>query len=209
VLVPLLSGTLHAFTWNKLYRRTLLREYGVISPEDMPLMQDIVFNQDAFAVMRKVVYLDRPLYYFRRHSASNTMKFRPDVFDTLVRLLHEKEMCLHKAGIVKEYRGVVQEWFIRQALHVIYMEFSAINALPFAERRERIRRITNDADIRKVLRLTRIKVNWLQEATLFGLRARNTALVVALAIFYNKYMSLGRKVKHSLYRAGRSTSSHV
>ncbi|MCL6458247.1 MAG: glycosyltransferase [Gorillibacterium sp.] len=198
IMTPLLSGQLHAFTWNKIFRRSLLLQNGVESPEDMPLMQDVVFNQDALSVMSRIAYVDRPLYYFRRHAASNTMKFRADVFDTLLRLLQEKEKCLLRLCNGEEARTVVGEWFIRQTLQTIQVEYGRLNPLPYAERQSRIRRIIHDPHVRQMLQTVHLKLNPFQQFILYGLRHHSLSLIRVAAILHNQYRRVRHRLKQTL-----------
>ena len=206
IMTPLLSGQLHAFTWNKIFRRSILLQYGIESPEDMPLMQDVVFNQDALSVMNRIAYVDRPLYYFRRHSASNTMKFRPDVFDTLLRLLQEKEKCLLRLSTGAQSRKVVEEWFIRQTLQTVQVECSSVNPLPNAERWNRIRRIMDDEQVRRTLQTVHLKVNPFQNAVLYGLRHQSVSMIRTAAVLHNQYRRVGHKLRQMIdsIRSSRS-----
>ncbi|MBC8081136.1 MAG: glycosyltransferase [Gorillibacterium sp.] len=208
IMTPLLSGQLHAFTWNKIFRRSILLQHGIESPEDMPLMQDVVFNQDALSVMNRIAYVDRSLYYFRRHSASNTMKFRLDVFDTLLRLLQEKEKCLLRLHTGGESRKVVEEWFVRQTLQTIQVECSSVNPLPYAERRDRLRRIMDDEQVRRMIKTVQLKTNPFQEAVLYGLRHQSRSLVQTAAILYNQYRRAGHKLRQLLASTRPSQSQN-
>jgi glycosyltransferase involved in cell wall biosynthesis len=203
VLFHILSGKLHAFAWNKLYKRSVLLENRITSPEDMPLMQDTVFALKVFSNMEKTVYIDKPLYHFRRHSSSNSMKFRSDIFSTLFRLLYEKENCIRQSDFSHaESHIAVNEWFIRQILNATLMECSQANPLPFSTRIKRISAIVNHRDVQRALQDVQFQQNFIQRAVLFFFRRRNTASVIFLSVLYNRYLNSGRRVKNWMQQKG-------
>ncbi|ANE46253.1 hypothetical protein SY83_08180 [Paenibacillus swuensis] len=206
VLLPLLSGQLHAFTWNKIYKTSILKSHDIQSPEDMPLMQDIVFNQNAVSYMSCVVYVDEPLYYFRRHSTSNTMKFRPDIFEALLRLMKEKELILDRLSLSQSSRLAVNEWFIRQTLKVIGMEYGKTNHLSYGERKTRIRRMMASEALQQALTFTSTGRNTFEDTLLYGIRTGNTTMVMIVSMIYNRLMSTGRSLKRSISVVKRSVT---
>lgn len=177
VMLPLFTGRLHSFTWNKLYRRSLLLQHNVQSPEDMQLMEDALFNQDALGIMERVAYVDRPLYYYRRHPASVTMNFRADLFDTLLRLLWARERYLHQTTAPPHAAEQVNGWFIDELLRAFQAECSAARRMPPAESTRRIRRMVNDADVRRLLPASQAGRNPFERALLLAIKLRSIAAV--------------------------------
>lgn len=203
VMLPLIAGRLHSFAWNKLYRRSLLLQHDVLSPEDMPLMQDTVFNQAALGIMDRIAYVDRPLYHFRRHPASNTMKFRPDLFVTLLRLRQEKEQFLFRQAAAKpEALASVQDWFIRRTLHALQVECSSANPLPHAEQNRRIEAIIYEAGVRRILSTPGFAGNPFDKGLLLALRMRSVVAVRFVAASYR----LARRVAGWLRETAASRS---
>ncbi|MFD2613951.1 glycosyltransferase [Paenibacillus gansuensis] len=198
IMYRLLTGELHSFTWNKLYRRSLLIECGVKSPEDMPLMQDIVFNLEAFSHMDGVVYIDEPLYHFRRHASSNTMKFRPDVFDTLLKLFRIKHHYMNRLHLINSRRLPVYEWFVRQSLQAVQMEFSPLNPLPASERKERVARIAGNQELQNAMDLADSRFSGFQSLMIQSLRTRNFRLIGTVARIHHRYRKIGSGVKRAL-----------
>jgi glycosyltransferase EpsH len=177
VMLPLFTGRLHSFTWNKLYRRSLLLQYNVQSPEDMQLMEDALFNQDALGIMERVAYVDRPLYYYRRHPASVTMNFRADLFDTLLRLLWARERYLRQTTAPPHAVEQVNGWFIDELLRAFQAECSAARRMPATESTRRIRRMVNDADVRRLLPASQAGRNPFERALLLAVKLRSIVAV--------------------------------
>ena len=63
--------------WGKLYRAEMLRQNSLTFPP-LRRMQDNIFNSYAFACARKIVYLDEPLYRYRRDHIAG-LKVAPEI----------------------------------------------------------------------------------------------------------------------------------
>lgn len=75
-LLDLEEATLYGYAWNKVYRRELID--GLVF-EDVPLVEDILFNISVFDRARGASFVARPLYgYAKRLSANLTNKFVPE-----------------------------------------------------------------------------------------------------------------------------------
>jgi glycosyltransferase involved in cell wall biosynthesis len=67
--------------WGKLYRMSMLKNYNLKFNSMLRRMQDNVFNMYAFAVARKIVYLDESLYQYRiDHITGYTKAYSPDIY---------------------------------------------------------------------------------------------------------------------------------
>ena len=72
VLRQLISGELHGFTWNKLYRSSCLRKHHVAFPQGINYSEDLWFNCKLFLNQDvKVAYLKKPFYHYDYFSNSS------------------------------------------------------------------------------------------------------------------------------------------
>lgn len=144
-----IRGRLHSFAWNKLYRRSVLLEKEITSPKEMHLMQDSVFALRLFSQVECASYLARTPYYFRRHSASNSMKYRPDTVSVANRLYREKmeaiAACLPGRGDLEE---AVLRWYLYYVGHALFMEGVAKNGCAKEQRIERLHKISQMPEFR-------------------------------------------------------------
>nr|WP_125565994.1 glycosyltransferase family A protein [Companilactobacillus insicii] len=70
-----ISGTVMGYTWNKVYRRSVIEENSIHFQTDLDLMEDQVFNVE-YATVAKTFYLDNiPLYHYVSRKDSITRKF--------------------------------------------------------------------------------------------------------------------------------------
>lgn len=60
----------------KLYKREILMNHNIEFDEKLPRSQDNEFNFKYFQFVKKAVYLEKKLYYYRRFSESATNKYR-------------------------------------------------------------------------------------------------------------------------------------
>ena len=144
-----IRGRLHSFAWNKLYRRSLLLEKDITSPKEMHLMQDSVFALRLFSQAGSASYLARTPYYFRRHSASNSLKYRPDAVPVANRLYREK---MNSIAANLPGRGDLEEtvlrWYLYYAGHALFMEGAAENGHTKEQRGERLRAVSEMPEFR-------------------------------------------------------------
>ena len=142
-------GRLHSFAWNKLYRRSFLLEKDITSPKEMHLMQDSVFALRLFSQVGCASYLARTPYYFRRHSASNSMKYRPDTVPVANRLYREKMDAIAACLPGREdLEKAVLRWYLYYVGHALFMEATAKNGHTKEQRAERLRAVSQMPEFR-------------------------------------------------------------
>ena len=72
LLRQLISGELHGFTWNKLYRSSCLRKYHVTFPQGINYSEDLWFNCKLLLNQNvKVAYLKKAFYHYDYYSNSS------------------------------------------------------------------------------------------------------------------------------------------
>lgn len=70
-----MTGTVMGYTWNKVYKRSLIEENKLAFQTDLDLMEDQVFNVE-YATVADTFYLDNlPLYHYVSRKDSVTRKF--------------------------------------------------------------------------------------------------------------------------------------
>lgn len=104
--------------WNKLYRASLFRESGVRYPVGR-LYEDAFTTYRLLGTARRVAYLDKPLYFYRRRSGSITLR-RVDrqVVDDNLAMLAELEAWLaeHAPGLETE----LDRFQVAARVHVLF-----------------------------------------------------------------------------------------
>ncbi len=81
------EATLYGYAWNKVYRRTLIADLAF---EDVPLIEDILFNIAVLDRARGAALVDEPLYVYGKRTAGNlTGRFVPRYFEVHRRRIQE------------------------------------------------------------------------------------------------------------------------
>ena len=140
-----IKGKLHSFAWNKLYRRSFLLERNITSPEEMHLMQDTVFAIRLFLAADRAAYLDCRPYYFRRHGGSNSMKYRPDIFEIACRIYRERMAALEPGGLCGLYIKIdICGLLMRQCRYAALAEISKSSPNTREQKIEKLKNIAQD-----------------------------------------------------------------
>ncbi|MCM1426739.1 MAG: glycosyltransferase [Eubacterium sp.] len=67
-----------AAPWDKLYRRAFLLRHGIAFCEKLAVLDDMVFNMEAFGKARKISYETSKVYHYRRVADSITNSYKAD-----------------------------------------------------------------------------------------------------------------------------------
>ena len=87
------KSTLLGYAWNKFYNMDFIRKHA-LAFENVTLIEDIVFNVEAFRHLELLGIIDFLGYHYnKRINQSLTGKFVPDYFDLHRRRIHEIYSC--------------------------------------------------------------------------------------------------------------------
>ena len=67
-----------AAPWDKIYRKEFLKRNRLMFPENLKVLDDMVFNMEAFGKAEYVVYQKEKIYHYQRIGTSITNSYRPD-----------------------------------------------------------------------------------------------------------------------------------
>ena len=128
--------------WGKLYRRSVISENGIKVPEirQFGTYEDGLFNLNAFAYVEKAVFLNRPLYHYRRdNAASITQSYKPELFQQQLNLFAYMSRYLDGHG---QMPGGQEALSNRIALSLISLGLNELeNPAGFGARRRGIKTI--------------------------------------------------------------------
>lgn len=65
--------------WNKLYRRSFLRENNLKFVENMPKLQDLTFNLKVYECAKKGQYVNEIIYNYRINEKSVSNRYQPNI----------------------------------------------------------------------------------------------------------------------------------
>lgn len=67
-----------AAPWDKIYRRKFVKEHRLRFQQHLKVLDDMVFNVEAFGAAQKVIYCKERIYHYRYVSESITNSYKPD-----------------------------------------------------------------------------------------------------------------------------------
>lgn len=67
-----------AAPWDKLYRRLFLQGHHLRFREELEVLDDMIFNMEAFGAASKIIYCKKRIYHYRHVSDSITNSYKPD-----------------------------------------------------------------------------------------------------------------------------------
>lgn len=67
-----------AAPWDKIYRNAFVKQHRLSFREELKVLDDMVFNMEAFGAASKVVYCKKQIYHYRQVSDSVTNSYKPD-----------------------------------------------------------------------------------------------------------------------------------
>ena len=93
---------IQSLVWNKLYRRSLFTDWGITFPS--MCFEDMATANKVFARARRVVVLDRPLYYYNQHSMSTLARMNANKINDFIRAIAMVRISLEKNGLYEKYK---------------------------------------------------------------------------------------------------------
>lgn len=151
-LEMLLTDKLHGYSCNKLYRTELIKTNKVSFPENIPIMEDCVFNWNAFTYANTITYLDKCLYNYMINSKSACAYFNINHFEIVTELYKEKQKFMVKWDMnSSDNQILIEKWYIIQIIYILSNEFNKKNISTIKEKYKRIKKIVLDTNVREVI----------------------------------------------------------
>ncbi len=128
----ILDTTFHFFTWNKLFKRSLFIDNKVFF-YDM-YFEDVATCPQLFYYANKVSFVNKPLYYYRRHDKSILALIDAPKINDFIKSLGIIRNFLEKKNVYDKYKSVFKLYAFRfrfQVSYCILMEH--INKLNFSD----------------------------------------------------------------------------
>ncbi len=93
----------------KLYRADCAKRGRFFDIKTIGSAEDALFNMYALAGIREAVYIDRPLYHYRKRDDSLTGSFRPQLSEQWNNLFHIMEGIIEEKQLDPAYREVLSD----------------------------------------------------------------------------------------------------
>ena len=133
------------YAWNKLYRRSFLREYELVFPKGISLVEDILFNAKAICLAEKVSFLPAAYnHYIQRNAETLGTKFYPNLIELRLMAL-DAHISLLRHWRVSQ--NVIDQYRARRCCEISWGAIRAINYKEdrFEEKKKLINSILSDS----------------------------------------------------------------
>ena len=137
--------------WNKLVRRSLLKEWGLCFDPAYPIYEDILFAARLLQKAKKLVITPKICYtYFVRSSGSLITKFCESFFESVT--AYYREAMKYCEGFENNRRQICSLTTLYDRLVILHLKQIALNGKLSEERKKQmIEDIIRDPDFRKTL----------------------------------------------------------
>lgn len=189
ILKELIKSSKYNSMWNKIYKKSIVSEYKIFLDTKIFYAEDWLFNINFLSSnVKKAVYINKSLYYYRRGHVSLSNKYDENTFnDTGIWLYNQRKIYAKKLGI-NPYIAV-NDLFINM-IHCIISEFK-YRDVSISKRIKNVKKIINYTEVREVIKNIHVKELTKKEKFLYF------AIKYKLIINIYIYVLLGR-VKEKL-----------
>ncbi len=132
-----------------LYKRTLLQKYCIVFPEGVKFSEDRIFNLHAFGCANGILYLKEGYYlrFIREQSAVH--RFHSDYYENIKKAAQATELIIRKVWCARQdILDIYLKHYIIGAIASISNYFYKTSTLSYVEKRNALRNICNDNDLR-------------------------------------------------------------
>lgn len=124
--------------WGKMYKSNIILESNVkfIDLDIIGTYEDGLFNMEVFKYVHKAVYLPVNLYHYRRtNSESQTAKYRPRLFEQLLRLFDIMHNYITENNLPQEYENALSN---RIALSILGLGLNILSSDLSAKKKKKL-----------------------------------------------------------------------
>lgn len=118
----ILDTTFHFFLWNKLFKRELFTQNN-IQFHDM-YFEDVAACPQLFYYANKVAFVNKPLYYYRRHKNSIISTIDATKINDYIKAMGITRNFLEEKGVYETYKTAFKTYAFRFKFHMGYCIFS-------------------------------------------------------------------------------------
>jgi glycosyltransferase involved in cell wall biosynthesis len=153
ILSKVLLEEIHCFTWNKLYRSSILKQCNLDKTVGLQNNQDWVLNCEYFKKIQRMMYLNKCLYNYAVHQDGSLRGKYKDYLSVILRL-HELRMTYLKEYNMDGRNDIRRSCigrFMNMALFAAFdYEFLFMHTT-FREKLQSISAVVNHAEVRRNL----------------------------------------------------------
>lgn len=139
-----LTKQLNGFTWNKLYKTSIIKSNNMKFDSIMKFIEDLYFNLDVIDNINSVSYIEEALCYYIVVSDSAITKVDETLLYTVKSVYDKKITLIKKWGLdTKENYREINNTFLQ--VPCVLCKIFSVKKIKFSERMLKIRGILNDS----------------------------------------------------------------
>ncbi|MEC1500409.1 glycosyltransferase [Bacillus sonorensis] len=195
-IADLLKGKVSGFSWNKLYKRSLIEQHQLTFPlrGELENIEDQYFSFRCLLFAEAAAFVTKPLYHYRVHLASIVQKYQAGLFEDGLTLYGANLDCLAKHGKLQTLEDALDVFIVNHGLSSILNECKSLNKKSGAQKYKNIRRICASPEFRKNIPAVDPEVfDSKQKLLLLLIRCRLMPAVYGFAALYQKMIEYRMK----------------
>lgn len=171
-----------AAPWDKVYRRAFLKEHNICFPEQLSVLDDMIFNMEAAGKARKIAYVKLPIYHYRYVADSITNCYKQDRIRQDAKVWQYIETYMDTpermpAGTGKEKEEFVQSYYCRIiksfAISLRLNLYHKKNEKSWFEKQRNVKSLLQKEPYRKAFREVRTEyLEWKLKMLVLAVRGR-------------------------------------
>lgn len=124
-------GTPMAAPWDKVYKNSFLKQNEIQFNEELTVLDDMVFNIEAFGAAAKIVYCKQKIYHYRYVPDSITNQYKPDRVEQDVKVWNYLQEYMTGTFQKAEWREAEKDAFLQAYYCRVIKSFSICCRLCF------------------------------------------------------------------------------
>jgi len=132
-------GDIEGYTWNKLYKKSVIVENNNQNDIELKIMQDLVFNCEYFLNCKKIKLIDITPYNYFSYPSSNINKIKKSHFNNKIKVYEKIQYICEKAQLTKDEYKPLKKSF---ATFLVYDMLQAANSKKYSYK-ERVSFVKN------------------------------------------------------------------
>ena len=142
--------------WGHIYPARVLKQYEIVDLQKIGTAEDVLFNFTVFSNIEDIVYINKPLYHYRKGmNTSITSAFKADLDQKWGCLYAEFEKHIRGNGLDLTYYQALSN---RIAVNTLGLGLNCIaGGVKFGEKHRRIRRVLSNPERKNALKQLSIK----------------------------------------------------
>lgn len=195
-ITDLLKGRVSGFSWNKLYRRSMIEQHQLVFPlrEELENIEDQYFSFRCLLFADFAVFLPKPLYHYRVHLSSIVQKYQTGLFEDGLALYEANLDCLTKRGELPALKEALHVFIVNHGCISVLNECKSRNKSSSAEKYKNIRRICTCPEFRgKIPAVDLTAFDSKKKLLLLLIRYRLIPAVYGFAAIYQKLIEYRMK----------------